>query len=75
MDSQASVPVEAKDLSKVSRIQYAEDVESCPRPGGTNRGTLLPTRKNSSDTMSIRSLSRNRSIDPANILPIQYRTM
>jgi sodium/potassium-transporting ATPase subunit alpha len=71
-DSRVLVMEEAKDNS---RIQYADDVETGPRPGKSNRRTSFGARRNSQDSMSIRSVSRNRSVNPGNILPIQYRTM
>lgn len=58
------------DLAKAkTRIQYAEDVETGPR--------ARRARRDSSDSLSIlsmRSLSRQR-VDPATMLPIQYRTV
>lgn len=52
-----------------TRIQYADDVETGRRP--------RPARRDSTDSLSIRSmrsLSRQR-VEPASVLPIQYRTV
>jgi sodium/potassium-transporting ATPase subunit alpha len=68
-DSQVLAMEEAREIS---RIQYADDVEPGPRASKMNRRT---SRRNSQDSMSIRSVSRNRSVNPGNMLPIQYRTM
>ncbi|KAI5800828.1 hypothetical protein FPQ18DRAFT_253093 [Pyronema domesticum] len=52
------------------RIRYADGAEVQPRRG---RSTLA--RRPSNSSMSIRSISRHRSIDPGVVLPIQYRTL
>jgi hypothetical protein len=51
-----------------AHIRYADDVEHAPR-----RGRL--ERTNSRDSISIRSISRHRMVEPNVALPIQYRTM
>jgi sodium/potassium-transporting ATPase subunit alpha len=55
------------DLQKAeTRIQW-EDVENAPRRGRP--------RSNSRDSMSIRSISRRRIVEPNVALPIQFRTL
>lgn len=49
------------------RIQYAENVETGPRSDRLAR--------RDSDSTSITSLSSRRTVEPGNILPIQYRTI
>ena len=62
------------------RIRYAED-EDLPGYDGPSTDFGLPLRRqrtggSSYSTHSLRNLrSRNRSIDPAIALPIQYRTI
>ncbi|KAI5270318.1 cation-transporting ATPase pacL [Aureobasidium subglaciale] len=53
---------------KVPRITYANDVENHPR-------TMRVSRRMSTDSMSIHSLSRQRSVDPSLVLPPQFRTL
>ena len=54
-----------------ARIQYADDVEA---RAGSNRGRTSRRRSRSS-SMSIRTISRNRAVDPALVLPAHYRTL
>ncbi|KAG2166541.1 hypothetical protein VTO58DRAFT_111109 [Aureobasidium pullulans] len=54
---------------KVPRITYADDVENRPRTAARL------SRRLSTDSMSIRSMSRQRSVDPSLALPPQFRTM
>ncbi|GAB7352874.1 hypothetical protein MBLNU459_g3471t1 [Dothideomycetes sp. NU459] len=49
-------------------ILFAEDVEAGPR-----RGRMA--RKDSIDSLSIRAMSRSRSVDPSLVLPPQFRTL
>lgn len=51
------------------RIQYAEDVETGPRPRRRRRAS-----EDSMSIRSMRSISRQR-VDPGTMLPIQYRTV
>ena len=54
---------------KVPRITYADDVEDRPRTAAR------PSRRMSTDSMSIRSMSRQRSVDPSLVLPPAFRTL
>jgi sodium/potassium-transporting ATPase subunit alpha len=54
---------------KVPRITYADDVEERPRT------TARPSRRLSMDSMSIHSISRQRSVDPSLVLPPAFRTL
>jgi sodium/potassium-transporting ATPase subunit alpha len=66
---EAEATVEPDETNqRLGRIQYAEDVET-----GTRRGRV--PRRQSSDSLSIRSMSRRRSIDPATLIPTEYRTV
>lgn len=56
---------------KVPRITYADDVDVEARP----RTTARTSRRMSTDSMSIRSMSRQRSVDPSLVLPPAFRTM
>lgn len=51
------------------RIQYAEDVET------GRRGRMQRRDSNDNDSMSIRSISRRRNVEPGVMLPLQYRTL
>lgn len=51
------------------RIRYADDVENHPRRGRDGQ------RRLSMDSMSIRSVSRRRQVEPNVALPVQYRTL
>ena len=62
-DPDADIELEKGPL----RIRYEEDVGIGP--------SRRLTRRDSGDSLSIYSLSRKRSVDPAIALPIQYRTM
>lgn len=59
--------VEPDDEGRKTTIKYHDDVEK-----GVRRERQL--RRQSVDSMSIRSMSRRR-VDPANLLPIEYRTV
>ena len=67
VEAEATVEPDETNL-RLGRIQYAEDVET-----GTRRGRV--PRRQSSDSLSIRSMSRRRSIDPATLIPTEYRTV
>ncbi|KAH0310243.1 cation-transporting ATPase pacL, partial [Aureobasidium melanogenum] len=56
---------------KVPHITYADDVDVEARP----RTGARVTRRMSTDSMSIRSMSRQRSVDPSLVLPPAFRTM
>lgn len=56
---------------KVPHITYADDVDVEARP----RTTARMSRRMSTDSMSIRSMSRQRSVDPSLVLPPAFRTM
>lgn len=51
----------------VGRIHYAYDVERSPHRDRARRG--------SQGSMSIRSVSRQRTADPSVVLPVQFRTL
>ena len=51
------------------RIHYAEDVET------GRHGRLYRRGSTDNDSMSIRSISRRRVVEPGVILPLQYRTL
>ena len=55
---------------KVPRITYADDVDVEARPR-----TARTSRRRCTDSMSIRSMSRQRSVDPSLVLPPAFRTM
>jgi hypothetical protein len=50
------------------RIQYSDDVEV------GHRGVRYQGRQ-STDSLSIRSIHHRRSVDPATLIPIEYRTV
>lgn len=52
------------------RINFADDIEAKPRRARQSR-----IRRDSGDTMSIRSMSRRRSVEPNLVLPPQFRTL
>ncbi|KAH0036758.1 cation-transporting ATPase pacL, partial [Aureobasidium melanogenum] len=56
---------------KVPHITYADDVDAEARP----RTGARVSRRMSTDSMSIRSMSRQRSVDPSLVLPPAFRTM
>lgn len=56
---------------KVPRVTYADDVDVEARP----RTTARTSRRMSTDSMSIRSMSRQRFVDPSLVLPPAFRTM
>lgn len=58
--------VEAK--GNAARITYAENVRDNPQRARVNR-------RDSSDSLSIHTISRNRNVDPGILLPVQYRTL
>jgi hypothetical protein len=60
---------EVEISEKVPRITYADDVEDRPRTAAR------PSRRLSTDSMSIRSISRQRSVDPSLVLPPAFRTL
>ncbi|KAF2091308.1 calcium ATPase [Saccharata proteae CBS 121410] len=65
------IELEREDTKNQGRIRYAEDVETGPR-----RGTLYRRDSEGSiSNISIRTLPRRRSVDPAVVLPIEYRTL
>jgi hypothetical protein len=68
--SQADTILESDMNNRPARIQYADDVET-----GLRRGRSL--RRRSTESISFRgtSLSRRFSIDPATVIPIEYRTL
>jgi hypothetical protein len=68
-NGEADQAIEPDDINqKIPRIQYADDVET-----GARRGRLA--RRDSTDSMSIRSISRRRNVDQATLIPIEYRTV
>ncbi|KAI5815821.1 hypothetical protein BZA77DRAFT_73418 [Pyronema omphalodes] len=69
-DDAVHLEFETQGTERDGRIRYADDAEMQPRRG---RPTL--ERRSSNSSMSIRSISRHRSIDPGVVLPIQYRTL
>jgi hypothetical protein len=67
--TEADAPPEPDEpIHRSGRIQYAGDIET-----GIRRGRAA--RRQSSDSMSIRSMSRRRSVDPATLIPTEYRTV
>jgi hypothetical protein len=68
--SQAEAAPEPDESNRRGRIQYTDDVETGLRRGRSQR-------RHSADSMSARgtSLSRRFSIDPATVIPIEYRTL
>jgi sodium/potassium-transporting ATPase subunit alpha len=69
-DDDIDLEFEMQGAGRDGRIRYADGAEVQPRRG---RSTLA--RRPSNSSMSIRSISRHRSIDPGVVLPIQYRTL
>jgi hypothetical protein len=68
----AEAPKEAEtdvERQPTSRVFFADEVEN----GGRSARRL--ERKQSRDSMSIRSASRRRSVEPNVALPIEYRTL
>jgi hypothetical protein len=53
------------------RVQYADDVEP-----GVRRSRSIPARRRSIDSITaVRSMSSRQVVDPANVIPIEYRTV
>lgn len=61
------------------RIRYFDDQEENPNGGGPSGGDIVHQLRRTASTYSVHSLSSVRSgrrnIDPAIILPVQYRTL
>ncbi|TKA69578.1 hypothetical protein B0A49_04495, partial [Cryomyces minteri] len=68
-DRQADAESDGDLARTFGRIQYAEDVEHAPSRSRTY------ARRNSEHSMSIRTLSRQRTVDPSLVLPVLYRTL
>jgi hypothetical protein len=58
-------------IRDANRLRYADDVEA--HPGRGRRSQLA--RRGSNSSLSIRSLSRSRIVDPGLVLPTTYRTL
>lgn len=61
------------------RIRYFDDEEEYPNGGGPSGGEMGHPLRRTNSTYSVHSLSSVRSgrraIDPAIVLPVQYRTL
>jgi hypothetical protein len=58
---------------RLATIQYAADVETGIRRGRLQR--LDSTASARSRSLSIHSITRHPSVDPATLIPIEYRTV
>ena len=71
--AEESAKADLEAARATGRIHFA-DLERTETGGGRGRTHSL-SRRQSSDSLSIRSISRSRVVDPGVVLPIHYRTL
>ena len=72
--AEESAKADLEAARATGRIHFA-DLERTETGGGGRGRTHSLSRRQSSDSLSIRSISRSRVVDPGVVLPIHYRTL